>query len=155
VQEMGKICFMMRDYDEAFKYYKWFVKSRDRMHLNLYKYEDLRVAIVYEKMGLKPEAPKFVASFKDYVDNDLTVYKNLHLAMYWCYRGDRRKALDHLKLFANEKTITYAVTLLGDDPLLDQISSLPEFKSIMTEIKATFDKTHDQLAEMLKEERLP
>ncbi|MFM9837541.1 MAG: helix-turn-helix domain-containing protein [Cyclobacteriaceae bacterium] len=155
VQEMGKICFMMRDYDEAFKYYKWFVKSRDRMHLNLYKYEDLRVAIVYEKMGLKPEAPKFIASFNDYVDNDLTVYKNLHLAMYWCYRGDKRKALDHLKLFANEKTITYAVTYLGDDPLLDQISSLPEFKSIMAEIKTTFDKTHNQLAEMLKEEKLP
>jgi TolB-like protein/AraC-like DNA-binding protein/TPR repeat protein len=155
VQEMGKICFMMRDYDEALKYYKWFVKSRDRMHLNLYKYEDLRVAIVYEKMGLKPEAPKFIASFIDYVDNDLTVYKNLHLAMYWCYRGDKRKALDHLKLFANEKTITYAVRYLGDDPLLDQISSLPEFKSIMAEIKTTFDKTHNQLAEMLKEEKLP
>jgi TolB-like protein/AraC-like DNA-binding protein len=155
VQEMGKICFMMRDYNEAFKYYKWFVKSRDRLKLDLYKYEDLRVAIVYEKMGLKSEAPKFVASFKDYADNDLTVYKNLHLAAYWCYLGDKRKALDHLKLFANEKTITYAVTCLGDDPLLDQISSLPEFKSIMAEIKVTFDKTHDQLAEMLKEEKLP
>jgi TolB-like protein/AraC-like DNA-binding protein/TPR repeat protein len=155
VQEMGKICFIMRDYDEAFKYYKWFVKSRDRMHLNLYKHEDLRVAIIYEKMGLKPEAEKFVASFKDYADNDLTVYKNLHLAMYWCYRGDKRKGLDHLKLFANEKTITYAVTCLGDDPLFDQVSALPEFKSIMADIKATFDETHNRLAAMLKEEGLP
>jgi TolB-like protein/AraC-like DNA-binding protein len=155
VQEVGKICFMMRDYNEAFKYYKWFVKSRDRLHLNLYKYEDLRIAGVYEKMGLKLEAQKFVASFKDYADNDLTVYKNLHLATYWCYRGDKRKALDHLKLFANEKTITYAVTFLGDDPLFDPISALPEFKSIMAEVKVTFDENHNKLAEMLKEEKLP
>jgi TolB-like protein/AraC-like DNA-binding protein len=155
VQEMGKICFMMRDYDEAFKYYKWFAKSRDRMHVNLYQFEDLRLAIVYEKMGLKQEAEKFVASFKAYVDNDLTVYKNLHLTYYWCYVGDKRKALDHLKLFASEKTITYAVTCVGDDPLLDPISALPEFKSIMKDIKATFDETHDKLAMMLKEEGLP
>jgi TolB-like protein/AraC-like DNA-binding protein/TPR repeat protein len=155
VQEVGKICFMMRDYGEAFKYYKWFAKSRERMHVNLYKYEDLRLAIVFEKMGLKKDVEKFVAGFKDYADNDLTIYKNLHLTYYWCYRGDKRKALDHLKLFANEKTITYAVTCLADDPLLDQISSLPEFKSIMAGMKATFNETHDRLAEMLKEEGLP
>jgi TolB-like protein/AraC-like DNA-binding protein/TPR repeat protein len=155
VQEMGKISFMMRDYEEAFKYYKWFVKSRNRMHLDLYRHEDLRIAIVYEKMRLKSEAEKFVASFKKYADNDLTIYKNLHLTYYWCYRGDTRKALDHLKLFANEKTITYAVTCLGDDPLLDPITKLPEFKSIMKQIKTTFDETHDKLAEMLKEEGLP
>jgi TolB-like protein/AraC-like DNA-binding protein len=155
VQEAGKICFMMRDYGEAFKYYNWFAKSRDRMHLNLYQFENLRLAIVYEKMGLKPQAEKFVASFKDYADNDLTVYKNLHLAAYWSYRGDERRALDHLKLFANEKTITYAVTCLGDDPLFDQLSASTEFKSIMADIKATFNKTHDNLAEMLKEQGLP
>lgn len=155
VQEVGKICFMMRDNNEAFKYYKWFVKSRDRLHLNLYKHEDLRIAIVYEKMGLKIKAQKFVASFKDYADNNLTVYKNLHLASYWSYRGDKRKALDHLKLFANEKTITYPATFLGDDPVFDSVCALPEFNAIMAEIKTTFDETHNQLAEMLKEERLP
>jgi TolB-like protein/AraC-like DNA-binding protein len=155
VQEMGKICFMMRDYDEAFKYYKWFTKSRERMQLNLYKFEDLRLAIVYEKMGLKAEAGKFVASFKDYADNDLTIYKHLHLAMYWCYHGDKQKALDHLRLFANEKTITYAVTCIDDDPLFDPVSATPEFKSIMADMKATFNKTHDKLAVMLKDEGLP
>jgi TolB-like protein/AraC-like DNA-binding protein len=155
VQEVGKICFMMRDYDEAFKYYKWFAKSRDRMHLNLYQFEDIRLAIVYEKMGFKSETEKFVANFKAYADNDLTVYKNLHLAMYWCYRGDKRKALDHFKLFADEKTITYAVTCIDRDPLFDQISASPEFKSIMTNIRATFDDTHERLAEMLKEDGLP
>jgi TolB-like protein/AraC-like DNA-binding protein len=154
VQEMGRICFMMRDYDEAFKYYKWFVKSRDRMHLDLYRQEDLRIAIVYEKMGLKSEAAKLVTSFKNYADNDLTIYKNLHLAAYWAYRGDKRKALDHLKLFADAKTITYAVTCLSDDPLFDSVSALPEFKSIMAEINTTFDETHHKLAAMLKEEGL-
>jgi TolB-like protein/AraC-like DNA-binding protein len=155
VQEAGKICFMMRDYDEAYKYYKWFVKSRERMHVNLYQFENLRIGVVYEKMGQKEEAKKLVASFKEYADNDLTVYKNLHLATYWCYRGDKQKALEHLKLFASEKTITYAVTCLAGDPLFDPISSSPEFKSIMADMKNTFNQTHARLATMLKEEGLP
>jgi hypothetical protein len=32
---------------------------------------------------------------------------------------------------------------------------MPEFKSIMDEMRASFSKTHDRLAGMLKEEGLP
>jgi len=155
IQEVGKMCFLMRDYDESFKYYQWFVKTRDRLHLDLLKNEDLRIAIVYEKMGRTQEAKKFVTSFKNYADDDLTIYKHLHLAIYWCYQGDKRKALDHLKLYAKEKTISYPATLIASDPLFDLVAPLPEFNSIMADIQATFDETHAQLAEMLKEDGLP
>jgi TolB-like protein/AraC-like DNA-binding protein len=151
VQEIGKVCFVMRDYNEAYQYYRRFVQARKRLNLDLYKSEDIRIAIVYDKMGFKEEAAKFMDSFREFANTDLTMYKHLLLCMYYSQQKNQRRALDELALFSKENNVIYPVTCIGDDPLMDPISNLPEFKSTMQIINDKFWKDHKEINKYLKE----
>jgi TolB-like protein/AraC-like DNA-binding protein len=152
VQEVGKICFMMRDHAEAFKYYRKFYQTREALHLDLYHSEDLRIAIVFAEMGLQKEANKLIVQYKEFAENDLTIYKPLLLAMYYAHMKDQAKALEQLRIFSKEETFIYPVICLADDPLMDPVSKSAEFKSIMEVIRNKFWATHRKIRDELNEE---
>jgi tetratricopeptide (TPR) repeat protein len=46
VQEVGKICYSMRDYESAYQYYKRFIELRESQQLDVFKNENLKIGIV-------------------------------------------------------------------------------------------------------------
>ena len=154
VQEIGKICYLMRDYESAYQYYKRFIEIRDAQQLDIFKHENLKIGIVLSKMGFEEKAEEFINSFKQYADNDRSIYKHVNLAIYHAYQGDAQKAIEHLKLFSKEDNYYYWVLLLEMDPVVDPIKDLPEFKKVMRDIETRFWDTHKELRVTLEEKEL-
>jgi len=154
MQEVGKSYYFDRDYKNAYKYYKRFVDIRQAQQLDIFKIEDLRIAITLYKLGMKEKSEEFVKSYKAYADRDKSIYKNLSLMGYYAWKGENQKALEHLKLFSKEDNFQYWIIFLADDPLLDNLKNLPEFKKILSDIENKFWDNHKKIRATLEEKGL-
>ena len=154
VKEVGKVCYVMRDYESAYKYYKKFIELRDAQQLEIFKEENLSIAFVFSKMGFKEKSEESIKSFKDFADNDPSIYKHLQLAMYYSYRGDAPKAIEHMKLFSKEDNYYYWILLLSNDPIVDPIKDMPEFKKVMSDLEIKFWDNHKKIRGTLEEKGL-
>ncbi|MEJ7644695.1 MAG: helix-turn-helix domain-containing protein [Chryseolinea sp.] len=154
VEEIGKLLYMKRDYVRAYPYYRRFLELRDLYQLDVFKHENLKIAFVLSKMGYKEEAKVFAKSFKEFADNEKSIYKNLNLAGYYSYRGDIEKAVAHMKLFAREDNFQYWILLIEEDPLVEPLKEHPEFQNIIKSIKFKFWNNHERLKLSLKEKEL-
>ena len=153
-KEIAKLCYTDRDYKSAYIYYKKFIALKEIMQLGIYKEEDISIAVVMNKMGEKQKAKEYAHRFKDYADNDLSIYKPLHLVMYYSYMDDKQKALEYLTIASKEENYQYWILLLENDPVVDSIKELPQFKKVMGEIKDRFWATHKKIKQKLEEEKL-
>lgn len=155
IQEVGKICYYLRDYACAYKYYKKLIEIREAYNLDIYRYENAKIGVVLAKMGLIEESEKYFDDYKDYSKNDESIYKNQSLAVYYSYKGNKEKALEHLKLFSQEDNYHYWVIIfLKMDPLIDNIKDLPEFRKILNDIETKFWLNHKQIKASLEEKEL-
>jgi TolB-like protein/AraC-like DNA-binding protein len=155
MQEIGKICFMQKQYKEAYRYYKPVVDIRKILGLDLFQYEDLRFGMTYIKMGYREEGDALIKSFFEYAKQSQTIYKNLHFAMYYAALGNTKKAVEHMTIFSREDNFHYVVLLLPGDPLVESIKDHKAFKKAMQDINDKFWKTHEEIADELEENPLP
>jgi TolB-like protein/AraC-like DNA-binding protein/tetratricopeptide (TPR) repeat protein len=154
LQELGKLEYLTRNYDDAYTYYKKFLSLRDAYKLDIYKHEFIRIAYVMEQVGEKKRAKDFLKEFKDFADHDRTLYKNLYLSGYYSYVGNNQKALEHLKLFSNEDDFLFWVLIFDQDPMLDGLMKLPESKASLRKITDNFWSQHEKVKAILEEEGL-
>lgn len=154
LQEVAKLYYMARSYDTAYRYYRRLDELRDSLNLEIYAHENLKFALVYSKMGFNKKANEFAEAFWQYAENDKSIYKHASLAGYYAYKNKPQKALEHLRLFSKEDNIQYWMLLLKDDPIVDSIKDLPEFRQIMSDIESRFWKTHERTKALLKEKGL-
>lgn len=153
-KELGKVCYTLRDYKSAFHYYKKFLTLRETQGFEIYKEEHLAIGIVFAKNGLKEKSEEYIKSFKSFADNDSSIYKHFYLTTYHAYRGDKRKAVEHLRLFSKEDNYIYWVLLLEDDPAVDQVKDLPDFKDAMHDLNTRFWSNHKRIKDNLEENSL-
>ncbi len=155
LQEAGKICYYMRDYPSAYRYYKKFSEEREAQHLDIFPYEDAKIGLVYAELGLEDEAERLFADYKEYAVNDRSVYRDLSLAMYYSYEGETEQALKHLEEFAEQSDFHYWVLLfLKQDPLADNIRDLPEFNRLFSLMEVNFWRHHMEIRETLRKKSL-
>jgi TolB-like protein/AraC-like DNA-binding protein/Tfp pilus assembly protein PilF len=154
LQDVGKICYFMGDYESAYRYYKRFIELRENQQLEIYQHENLRIGMLFSKMGHKEKSEEYVQSFKDFADNDRSIYKHMYLAGYYSYRGDTQKAIEHLKLFSKEDNYVYWILLWDMEAENDPMQDHPEFTKIMGEIESKFWNTHKEIRARLEEEDL-
>jgi TolB-like protein/AraC-like DNA-binding protein/Tfp pilus assembly protein PilF len=153
-EEVGKVCYLMRDYESAYHYFTKFNVLKKKAQLDLFKHESLKMAVVFGKTGHPEEAEEYAMKFKDFADQDKSIYHTLDLAAYYAYRGDKKKSLDYMKLFSKEDNYQYWILLLETDPIVDLIKDDPECKKILKEISSKFWKTHDRIKEDLQDQGL-
>jgi len=115
LQEIGKICYYMRDYKSAHTYYNKFIEMKEAQHLDIFRGEDAKIAVVLSKIGLKEESERYFKKYKDYAENDESIYKHLSLSMYYSYQGDTNKALEHMKLFSQQDNYNFWTTIFFKD----------------------------------------
>jgi len=155
LQEVGKAYYYMRDYENAYFYYKKFVDIRDAYKLDMYWSENGKIALVYSKMGYKEESKKLLKEYKDYADRIKSVYKQQSLSMYYSMIGDADRAMKHLKLFALEENYFYWTILFMEiDPIGDNIKDKAEFKKVTREIESKFWNYHKNIRNSLEEKGL-
>jgi len=155
IQEIGKICYYMRDYESAYHYYKKFIEIREAQNLDVYPGENAKIGIVLSKMGLTEKSEKCFTDYLEYAENDKSVYHHLSLAMYYSFKGDTENAIEHLELFSQQSNFHYWVILfLKIDPLVDNIKDHPEFRKIISELEIKFWESHEQIKVSLKEKGL-
>lgn len=155
LQEVAKIHYYLRDYQGAYKYYKHFLDRKKSMNLDIYRYENAKIGVVFDKVGLKQDSEKLFEDYLIYAENDESVYQPVSLAVYYSYTGESQKALEQLKLFSEEDNFFYWIILfLNIDPLIDNIRDLPEFKRIFNDIETKFWNNHNKVRTRLEEEGL-
>lgn len=155
LQEVGKIYYYMRDYESAYPYYKKFLEIQEALNLDVFRTENAKIGVVLFEMGQIEESEKHFNEYLDYAENDQSIYKHQWLAMYYSYKGDTKKAIEHLKLFAQKDHYTYWTFSINKlDPLFDNIKDLPEFKRTMNDIESKFWNYHKQVKASLEEKGL-
>ncbi len=155
LQEVGKICYYMRDYQSAYRYYKRYNEIRESRHLDLYPGEDAKIALVYAKMGMAGASRKYLDKYRTYAENDNSIYKHLSLAVYHAYNGNKLQAIEHLRQFARQDHYQYWIVLfLNIDPLIDNIKNLPEYKLVFKQIEDKFWQRHYALKNNLRDRGL-
>ena len=153
--ETGKICYYLRDYTSAYKYFKKYLEIKKALDLDVYRSEDGKIGLVLSKIGLSVESEKYFSYYLAYAENDNSIYKHLSLSMYYSYKGDTDKAIDELKLFSQQTNYTYWVILfLKIDPLVDNISNLSEFKKVFNDLEIKFWNNNKRIKSSLKEKGL-
>ncbi len=155
MKDIGMICYYMRDYECAYQYYKQSREIQEYLNRDISRGENAKIALAYSKIGLKEESEKILAEYKDYADNDNTIYKHLSLAMYYSYIGNPGKAIENLEIFSHQDNYPYLIIpLLKIDPLVDNIKDLPEFNRILKNMETNFWKNHNQIKASLEEKEL-
>jgi tetratricopeptide (TPR) repeat protein len=146
MQELAKSYYYLRDFERAWFYYSRFNRICEEAGLSIYNFENAKIGLVYAEMGEEAEAEKYFSFYKDFVDDDNSIYKNLSLAVYYSYHGNKEKALEMFRLFSDEENYHYWILLfLEIDPLVDNIKDLPEFKNIMEVLRNKFWLHHDEI----------
>ncbi|SEL54008.1 helix-turn-helix domain-containing protein [Parapedobacter koreensis] len=154
LQELAKVYHYDGDDERAYQYYKRFIEIRERYQLDIFRNVNLTIAIVLANRGFREEADKFAANFKAFSDDDQTIYKPMHLALYYLYQQDAEKAINHLRQFSEADNYQYWILLLPNDPIVDPIRDHPEFKRVMHTIETKFWKQHDEIKASLEAKRL-
>ena len=155
LQEIGKVCYAQRDYEEAYKYYSIFVKAREDRKLDIYPGEDCKIAHVYAKVGKYQEAKMFYDAYREFATTHSSIYKHLSLAVCAVQEGDQERAFKELALFTEEDQYSiWVILFLEDDPLFDDINKTKEFKHFMDILKAKFERRHNHLKKVLKDKKL-
>ena len=155
LQELGKMCYYLRDYQGAYAYYKKFIDTKNALKLNIFTSENAKIGYVYSKVGRKAEAEELFAEYKAYAEIDNSIYKDVNLSMYYAYKGNSTKAIEHLRMFSKEDNYFYWIVLfLAIDPLVDNIKDLPEFKALEKEIEENFWLRHNEIKSALEEKGL-
>ncbi len=59
--------------------------------MEIFRHENLKIAVTLSKLGKSNEAIEWANDFKQYADNDHSIYRNLNLAMYYEYEATPRE----------------------------------------------------------------
>ena len=152
--ELGRMYYLLRDFDNAFKYFRKGVEDSERRQLNPFQHENLKAAIVFSKMGYKEKSAELLESYKTFAQNDKSIYGNINLAIYYAHLDNVPKTIEHLELFSKEDNYAYWILLYEMDIAFDPVKNDPQFLRIMRTIETKFWKTHENIKTTLEQKRL-
>jgi hypothetical protein len=155
LQDIGKMSYYMRDYKGAYQYYKKFLAMRESRQMDIYRHENLTIGFVLAQVGDNEKAQTLIEDYRQYVEADKSIYHDLGLSAYYSYRGDQKRAVEHMKLFSKEDNVQFwIIAFLEADPMMESIKNNPEFKKYFEETKSRFWKKHDALKAILNSKGL-
>jgi len=155
LQEVGKLCYFMDDYEAAYKYYGRYIASVEEQNFNIYPAENGKIAVVLDRVGEVEKSREYMDKFLTFIKRDNSIYNSLLWASYFSYKGETEKAIEKLNEFSKERDYFYWTLLfLDDDALLDNIRLHPDYPSIYQRIKENFWESHRETKAELKKKGL-
>ncbi len=155
MQEVAKMHYFQEAYDSAYFYYEKFVNARDRLGLEMYPQEDIKIGVTYEKMGLDEQAEVFFSSYAQYCEKDESIYKSASTAVKYVHEGKYDAAIEQLKIFATQDNYQYWILLfIEQDPIMKPLKSHPEYTAVIQKIRERFWENQAKLKKSLEEKGL-
>jgi len=155
LQDVANFHYYQEDYDSAFFYFEKFVRAKEKGDLNISPHEDIKIGMVYKKMGLDKQAADFFNAYSKYCESDQSIYKSNSMAVKYAYEGKNQKAIEQLQVFARQDDYSYLVLLfLERDPLIKRLKSHPEYDETIQKITARFWENQAKLRKSLEEQGL-
>ena len=154
-QEVAKTYYFQEDYENALVYYEKYINILSTNKIDLYPAENIKIAYTYKEMGLPNKAEKYIKKYKDYLEEDESIYKEASLAMLYLYENMPDKAIEAYDKFSSRDGFQYWVLLfMKEDPLLKQLQNHPRYNETIEKIEVQFWEKHQKLEESLKKENL-
>ena len=154
LQDIGKFYYIDENYDSAYFYFKKFVNARKASSLDIYLQENVKIAMVYKKMGFTTEANNIFRDYSKYCEEDQSPYKSINLVWKYSYEGKVEEAIEQFRIFSEVENYPYWFILIEDDPMIKLLKKHPDFKVIIQNIKDRFWENHNRLSATLKNKRL-
>jgi len=153
ISEVAKVCYTLKDYEEAWFYYEKLISIRSALQLDIYHNEDLKIAFTLEQLGKKVDAKIYYESYLAFAENDQSIYEDLSMAAYYAAKGDIEKGINGLKEFSKQDNYQYwFVLFLDKDPILLQMQDHPDFQETIQKIRSKFWDNHEEIKKMLVDE---
>ena len=150
LQEAAKFYYFQEQYDSAYVYYSKYVRVKQQLNLDFYPQEDLKIGLVYERMGFASEAKNFYDAYALYCEKDKSIYQPASLALKYVHEGKVDLAIEQLKEFSTKNNFQYWLLLFfEEDPLVKSLKQHPEYHSILRKIDTKFWEKHRQDKQML------
>jgi len=148
LEDIGMMNFMLRDYPAARQCYDSALNMMKMFRMDILQPEYLRIGVTYELTGDTASAHYYIEEFKKFVDADQTIYKNLNLASYLAYKGEKQKALQLITQWADEHDyFNWLILLFPTDPLADGLKNEKPFQDAMKKMESNFRRGQKQLDE--------
>lgn len=155
MQEVGKFYYFQEKYDSAFYYYDKFEKIKESNGVKMYPQENLKIGLVYDKMGMEDISESYYKAYTEYCKNEQSIYKPVSLAMKYLHEENPNRAIEQLKLFSTKNNYQYWVLLfIEEDPLMYTLKNHPEYDEVIQKIKDRFWENHNELKKSLKDKNL-
>ena len=123
--------------------------------MDIYPQEDIKIGLVYEKMGLHEQASEFFTSYAQYCEKDESIYKSVSIAALYTHQGKFDKAIEQLKVFTSKSNYQYWILIFMDtDPVFKPLKKHPEFDEIIQKIEDRFWDSQHHLKKLLEEKGL-
>ncbi|MEQ9405623.1 MAG: helix-turn-helix domain-containing protein [Cyclobacteriaceae bacterium] len=153
IQEIAKLYYSTGDYEESWEHYSKYLAIKELYDLDIYPGEDVKIAFVLNQLGREEEAVSYLEAFKEFADQDPSIYRELNLCAYYAVMGDIEKGIKHLKAFTSQKDFIYWIVLMmEEDPIISRLSSHPDYKETINTINENFRARHRETRKMLEEE---
>jgi len=155
LNNLSLICQIIGKYDESLRWYKE-LELQNSLNFNLH-----RAGYAYLKNGLNDEGDNYINKHIEYCNtvlstgrrSDIISYTHYDLAGINAFRGDKKKAYQHLRMFSKvENCYLYMLTLMKDDPMLSAIRTEPEFLQILDVMTTKYAKVHEDVGKWLQKQ---
>ena len=155
LQDVANFHYYQEDYDSAFFYFEKFIKAKEKYGLDTYPNEDIKIGMVYEKMGLDEQAADFFRTYADYCKTDQSIYKSYSMATKYVQEGKNDQAIEQLKAFATQDNYKYWILIFMQlDPIMKPLKNHPEYDKTIQKIKDRFWENQAKLRKSLEEQGL-
>lgn len=153
--EVASFYYYQEDYESAFFYFEKFVLAKEKYGLDIRPDADIKIGMVYEKMGLKQQAAYFFKAYAEFCETDQFIYNSFSLATKYLQEGKNDQAMEQLKVFATQDNYKYWILLFAKiDPLMKPLKSNPEFEKVMQKMEDRFWENQTKLKKSLEEKGL-
>ncbi|MCB0637218.1 MAG: helix-turn-helix domain-containing protein [Lewinella sp.] len=153
IQELRKLYYFQEDYPAAWRYYQKFLRIKEAYGLDIYPGEDIKIAFVLRQLGRPDEARAFLESYRQFAEENTSIYQSLSIAAYQVMIGESEEAMANLRTFSEQSGYQYwYILFLEDDPILRQLADQPDYQPTIQRIKDRFWAEHRAMRGMLEEE---
>jgi TolB-like protein/AraC-like DNA-binding protein/Tfp pilus assembly protein PilF len=155
LQELGTQYYYREDYDSAFYYFRKVVNQREALNLDLFKAENLKIAVVYERLGEQEQAQKLFRAYANFYQEDETVYQHFYEALDHFRKKEKEEGLKDLRAFASKENYQYwIIVFLKADPILKEYQADQEYQEVRDLIVRRFWENQKRLEEDLQSKGL-
>jgi tetratricopeptide (TPR) repeat protein len=155
LKEIGNITYYLRDFEQSSAHYLAYLGALDSLNMPHPSGEYAKIGVALAEVGRNEESEDLFIQYRAYAEEDESVYKHLSLSVYHSWIGNRDSAMNEMSLFAEEEFYPYwYILFLEQDPLLDDMYTVPEFQELMGQIRVRFWKYHRSMRSSLRSKGL-